>query len=355
MTHLFEPLTLRDVTFRNRIGVSPMCMYSSEDGFATDWHLVHLGARAVGGAGMVMAEATAVEARGRISPNDLGIWKDEHTEPLARVASFIKAHGAVPAIQLAHAGRKASTARPWDGGKPMSADAGGWQPVGAYGEAFNEGYPVPHELSIDEIKGVQQHFVDAAKRADQAGFDLVEIHGAHGYLLHSFYSPLANKRSDNYGGSFENRIRMLLETTRAVREVWPDSKPLMVRISATDWLENGWTVDDSVRLACHLKDIGVDMVDCSSGGILPRVQIPAGASYQVPLAEAVRKGADIPTAAVGLITQPMQADDIIRTGRADMVLLAREMLRDPYWALHAAHALGQAEKRYIPDQYSGVV
>ncbi len=352
MPHLFEPLTLRDVTFRNRVGVSPMCQYSSQDGFATDWHLVHLGARAVGGAGMVMTEAAAVEPRGRISPQDLGIWQDEHIEMLARITTFIKAQGAVPAIQLAHAGRKAATYRPWEAQRgPVPQADGGWQPVGASAIPFAEDYPTPHELTVADIGDVQRAFVQAAQRADQAGFDMVEIHAAHGYLLHSFNSPIANHRTDDYGGSFENRTRMLLDVTRQVRAVWPVGKPLAVRISASDWVDGGWTAEDSVELAKLLKAEGVDIVDCSSGGIAPNVTYPVGAGYQVPLSEAVRHGAEIATAAVGLITQPMQADELVRNGRADMVLLGREMLRDPYWVLHAADVLHQADKNPVPPQY----
>ncbi|MEM6280891.1 MAG: NADH:flavin oxidoreductase/NADH oxidase [Chloroflexota bacterium] len=352
MPHLFEPLTLRDITFRNRVGVSPMCQYSSEDGFATDWHLVHLGSRAVGGAGMVMAEATAVEPRGRISPQDLGIWQDEHIDMLARVTDFIRGHGAVPAIQLAHAGRKAGTYRPWEAKHgPVSDEDGAWQPVGASAVPFAEGYRMPHELTVDEIAQVQQAFVDGAVRADRAGFDMVEVHAAHGYLLHSFYSPVANHRTDEYGGSFAGRTRMLLETVQRVRAVWPDEKPVAVRLSASDWVEGGWTAEDSVALAKLLKDAGADIIDCSSGGIAPDVTYPVGAGYQVPLSEAVRHGAEIPTATVGMITQPMQADELVRNGRADMVLLGREMLRDPYWVLHAADVLHQSGANPVPSQY----
>lgn len=351
MSHLYDTLTLRGVTFRNRIGVSPMCQYSSVDGFATDWHLVHLGSRAVGGAGLVIAEATGVEPRGRISPNDLGIWKDDHIEPLARVVQFLKAHGAVAGIQLAHAGRKAGTARPWDGGHALTDADGGWTPVAPSAIAFSDAHRTPQQLSLQDIKSIQTAFKDAAIRAIAAGFDLIELHGAHGYLIHSFYSPTSNQRDDEYGGSFQNRIRFLMEIVQQVREVMPDDKVLAVRLSATEWLEDGWTIEDSVELSRCLKDEGVDLIDCSSGGILPDVKIPVGAGYQVPLAERIQHDADIPTAAVGMITQPMQADELIRNGRTDIVLLGREMLRDPYWAIHAApvvHALDQAA---IPDQY----
>lgn len=347
MAHLFEPFTLRGVTLRNRIGVSPMCQYSSRDGLANDWHLVHLGARAVGGAGLIIAEAAAVEARGRISPYDLGIWSDRQVEPLLRVTEFIRQHGAVPGIQIAHAGRKSGTPRAWDSDPALVAD---WDVVAPSAIPFTPDHRTPRELSVDEIGAIRAAFRDAAVRADAAGFDWLELHGAHGYLLHSFLSPLSNQRSDAYGGSFENRIRFMVETVQTVREVWPDHKPLTVRISASDWVDGGWNAEDSVALAARLKPEGVDLIDCSSGGAVPGVSIPVGAGYQVPLAEAVRCGADIPTAAVGLITEPTHADEIIRNGRADVVLLARELLRDPYWPLHAAQALKQPIP--APAQYA---
>lgn len=346
MTHLFEPLSIKSITLRNRIGVSPMCMYSYTDGFSSDWHLAHLGARAVGGAGLIIAEATAVEARGRITPYDLGIWSDEQVEPLARVTRFIKEHGAVAGIQIAHAGRKSGSKRPWE---TDEAQRPGWQGVAPSPLAFNPHSQVPQALSVDEIKNIQAAFRDGARRALAAGFEWLEIHAAHGYLIHSFYSPLSNQRTDEYGGSFENRIRFLLETVRAVRPVWPDELPLTVRISGTDWVDGGWTVADSVELALHLKAEGVDLVDCSSGGAAPDAKVPTGPGYQVPIAEAVRRGAGIRTAAVGLITTPEQADEIIRNEQADLVLLGREMLRDPHWALHAARALGQPAP--VPSQY----
>lgn len=346
MTHLFEPLSIKSITLRNRIGVSPMCMYSYTDGFSSNWHLAHLGARAVGGAGLIIAEATAVEARGRITPYDLGIWSDAQVEPLARVTRFIKEHGAVAGIQIAHAGRKAGTKRPWE---TDEAQRPGWQGVAPSPLAFNPHSQVPQALSVDEIKNIQAAFRDGARRALAAGFEWLEIHAAHGYLIHSFYSPLSNQRTDEYGGSFENRIRFLLETVRAVRPVWPDELPLTVRISGTDWVDGGWTVADSVELARHLKAEGVDLVDCSSGGAAPDAKVPTGPGYQVPIAEAVRRGAGVRTAAVGLITTPAQADEIIRNEQADLVLLGREMLRDPYWALHAAQALGQPAP--VPPQY----
>lgn len=351
MPHLFEPITLRGVTIRNRVGVSPMCQYSSEDGFANDWHLVHLGSRAAGGAGLVMTEAAAVEPRGRISPQDLGIWKDDHVPVLARIVDFLHSQGATAAIQLAHAGRKAGTYRPWDGGKPVSLADGGWEPVGASPIPFNDGYQTPHELTPADIEEVIAAFVSAAQRADRAGFDVFEIHAAHGYLLHSFYSPLSNQRTDNYGGSFTNRVRLLLEIARAIRAAIPDDKGLLVRLSATDWAEGGWSGEDSVELSRLLKAEGVDMVDCSAGGAIPNVSYPVGAGYQVHLSEQVRLGADIPTAAVGMITEPMQADMLVRNGQADMVFIGREFLRDPYWVLHAAKPLHKADHNPVPNQY----
>jgi 2,4-dienoyl-CoA reductase-like NADH-dependent reductase (Old Yellow Enzyme family) len=351
MPHLYDLLTLRGVTFRNRIGVSPMCQYSSEDGFATDWHLVHLGSRASGGAGLVITEATAVEARGRISPQDLGLWKDEHIDGLARIVRFIQSQGAAAGIQLAHAGRKGSKSRPWDGNLPLSPDNGGYALVGPTDQPFSDGFPVPQALTVEEIKTVQTAFVNAAKRAVEAGFDVIELHGAHGYLIHSFYSPLVNTRTDAYGGSFENRIRFLMEITEQVRAVVPEDRALFVRLSATDWAEGGWTGDDSARLATQLRDAGVDLIDCSTGGAVPNLQIPVGANYQVGLAAQVRQEANIPTAAVGMITEPMQADAIIRSGQADMVLLGREMLRNPYWALHAADAVHKRDEKAVPTQY----
>jgi 2,4-dienoyl-CoA reductase-like NADH-dependent reductase (Old Yellow Enzyme family) len=346
--HLFTPLTVRGTTIRNRIAVSPMCMYSSVDGFANDWHFVHLGSRAVGGAGLVFTEATAVTAEGRISPQDLGIWSDEHVPGLARVVEFVHGHGAATGTQLAHAGRKASTAPPWDGGGPVGEDQGGWRPVAPSAIPFADGYPIPHELSADEIRGVVGAFAAAAGRAIEAGFDWIELHAAHGYLLHQFLSPLSNQREDEYGGAFENRVRIVLETVAAVREVWREERPLAVRVSGTDWAVGGWTLDDTVRLAALLADAGVDLVDCSSGGTLPRVAIPVGPGYQVPFAEAVRRQGVL-SGAVGLITSPEQAEELIRNGRADLVLLARAMLRDPYWPLHAARALRHDAD--IPVQY----
>ncbi|HXS76655.1 MAG TPA: NADH:flavin oxidoreductase/NADH oxidase [Terracidiphilus sp.] len=346
---LFTPLQLRSVVFSNRIGVSPMCEYSSEDGFATDWHLVHLGARAQGGAGLVMVEASAVTPEGRISNGDLGIWKDEHIEKLAQIVRFIHAQGSRAGIQLAHAGRKGSMTVPFGGERLLSPEQGRWQTVAPSAIPFSDSYSVPKALDDAEIAGVVSAFANAAKRAIAAGFDFVEIHGAHGYLLHEFLSPLANQRTDQYGGSFESRVRLPLEVVTAVRAAWPEHLPLFMRISATDWAEGGWMPDESVELAGKLRGHGVDLVDVSSGGLVPYAKIPAGPGFQVPFAERIRKEAGVPTAAVGLITEPKQANEIIAREQADIVLLAREMLRDPYWTLHAAEALG--EKASWPVQY----
>ena len=337
---LFAPLKIRSVTFRNRIGVSPMCQYACQDGFATDWHLVHLGSRAVGGAGMVMVEATGVEHRGLISPFDMGIYKEEHVEPLARIAAFVKEQGAVAAIQLAHAGRKGSTRRPWEGGAVVPANEGGWQTVAPSPVPFRPEDPPPAELSQAEIRRVVDSFAAAARRAQRAGFQAVEIHSAHGYLLHQFLSPLSNFRTDAYGGAFDNRIRIVLEVAAAVRAAWPDPLPLFVRLSCTDWMEGGWTIEDSVELARRLQALGVDLIDCSSGGASLQAQIPLAPGYQVPFASRIRKEAGVRTAAVGLITTPEQANRVIESESGDLVLLARESLRDPYFPLHAARALG---------------
>lgn len=339
--HLFTPLTVRGITFRNRIMVSPMCQYSSQDGLPNDWHLVHLGSRAVGGAALVCVEATAVEARGRISPQDTGIWGDQHIEPFARITRFIKEHGAVPGIQLAHAGRKADTARPWDGGKPIGeSDANFWNIVGPSPLPFDSGYQRPRELSKLEITDIVEAFRQATIRSRKAGFEVIEIHGAHGYLINEFLSPLSNKRQDEYGGSLENRWRFLLEVVDAVRSEWPEQFPLIVRISATEWADGGWSPEDSVLLARELTRHGVDMIDCSSGGNYAAQQIALEPGYQVPFAEQVRREADIKTIAVGLIYDYEQANQVVTEGQADMVALARELLRDPYWPLHAAKALG---------------
>jgi 2,4-dienoyl-CoA reductase-like NADH-dependent reductase (Old Yellow Enzyme family) len=337
---LFTPLKIRSIKLANRIAVSPMCQYSCEDGFANDWHLVHLGSRAIGGAGLIIAEASAVEGRGRISPWDLGIWKDEHIAPLEKISRFLKEHGAVPAIQLAHAGRKASTDVPWRGGNPVPPEGGGWQPVAPSPIPFANGYPMPLELSKAEIKVIVQAFASAAKRALKAGFEVIELHGAHGYLTHEFLSPLSNQRQDEYGGSLENRVRFPLEVIEAVRDVWPDNLPLFFRISATDWVSGGWTEDDSVQLARAAKSRGVDVIDCSSGGSAAQASIPSEPGYQVPFSEQIRREAGIMTAAVGLITEPRQAERIIENEQADLVLLAREFLREPYWPLKAARSLG---------------
>ncbi len=341
MTHLFSPITFRDITLSSRIVVSPMCEYSSTDGFANDWHLVHLGSRAVGGAGLVFTEAAAVLPEGRITPNDLGIWKDEHIAHLARIVDFLHSQGARAGIQLAHAGRKASMQRPWEGERLLSPEEAGWTNVAAPSAiAFSDRYAQPQALDAAGIAEVKLAFAAAASRAVTAGFDILELHAAHGYLLHEFLSPLSNQRSDIYGGSFENRIRLLVETVDAVRAEIPAGMPLFVRISAVEWTDGGWDLDQSVALARILKQHGVDLVDCSSGGNVAGATIPTGPGYQVPFAARIRSEADIATAAVGQITSPAQADQIIRDGNADLVLLAREMLRNPYWPLHAADALG---------------
>jgi len=337
---LFTPLRLRETTLRNRIAVSPMCQYSAQEGLPTKWHLVHLGSRAVGGAGLVIAEAGAVLPEGRISPDDTGLWSDAHAEAWAPIARFIKEQGTVPAVQLAHAGRKASTEAPWRGGGPAGEGARGWQPVAPSPLPFAEGYPVPRELEADEITAVVGAFRDAARRAEEAGFEVVEIHMAHGYLLHQFLSPLTNRRTDEYGGTLENRMRLPLEVARAVREAFPVERPVLARISATDWVEGGWDLEQSVVFARELREAGVDLVDCSSGGTVPDAKVPLAPGYQVPFAEAIRERAGVMTGAVGLITEPAQAEAIVAGGKADLVLLARQLLRDPYWPLHAAQALG---------------
>lgn len=341
MAHLFEPLKIRDVTLRSRIAVSPMCQYSCEDGLANDWHFVHLGSRAVGGAAIVFCEATAVTPEGRISPQDLGIWSDRHAEALARIVKFVHEQGSLAGIQLAHAGRKASTYRTWSpkqGAIPPSE--GGWTKVLAPSAIkFQDNYPQPREITRDEIRGVCEEFSAVARRAGDAGFDIIEIHAAHGYLIHEFLSPFSNLRTDEYGGSFENRTRVAREVTSAVRTAWPETQPLFMRISATDWKDGGWDPEQSVQLAREVKKLGVDLIDCSSGGVIPGVHIPVGPGYQTKFAETIRREAQIMTGTVGMITEPVQADHIIRTGQADIVLLAREMLRDPYWPLRAAREL----------------
>ncbi len=346
---LFSSFELRSVRFANRIGVSPMCEYSSEDGFANDWHLVHLGCRAQGGAGLVMTEAAAVLPEGRISPDDLGIWKDAHLPALERIARFTHAQGARTGVQLAHAGRKASMRSPFAGESLAPPAEGGWQPVGPSAVAFGPGYAMPQELDQPGIDAVVEGFRQAARRALACGFDVVEIHAAHGYLLHEFLSPLANRRTDGYGGSLKNRARLLMEVASAVRAEWPEHLPLFVRISATDWVEGGWNADESVELARMLRGVGVDLVDVSSGGQTPDAKIPVGPGFQVEFAARIRREAGMATAAVGLITEPAQANGIVERGEADLVFLAREMLRDPYWPLHAAAALG--EEISWPKQY----
>lgn len=340
MSKLFSPYTCKSITLKNRIVVSPMCQYSSEDGFATDWHLVHLGSRAVGGAAAVIAEATAVSPEGRISADDLGIWKDDHIDKLKQIASFIKAQHAVAGIQLAHAGRKASTLPPWKGGGQVPLpETGSWQTVAPSAIAFNEGESIPAALDAKGIQKVMLDFRSAAQRAITAGFNLIELHAAHGYLIHQFLSPLSNKRTDEYGGSFENRIRLLLEIVESVQTVWPKALPLWVRISATDWAEGGWNIDESVKLSAVLKEKGIDLIDVSSGGLVPHVQIPVGPAYQTPFASRIRKETGMPTATVGLITSAQQAENILQNEDADLIVMAREFLRDPYFPMHAAFQL----------------
>ncbi len=340
MAHLMSELRLRDVVLPNRIGVSPMCQYSCEDGHANDWHFVHLGTRAVGGAGLILTEAAAVTPEGRITPQDLGVWSEAHFEQLARITRFIDAHGSIAGIQLAHAGRKASTYRPWSGKGAVSVADGGWRPIGPSALSFSQSYATPREMTVEEIHEVRDAFTIAAERAYHAGFRVIEIHAAHGYLMHEFLSPLSNLRADDYGGSFENRTRFLRETVAAVRKVLPDRCPLFVRISATDWTDGGWDADQSVKLSRELKTLGTDLMDVSSGGNIESATMPVGPGYQTAFAERIRREADIATATVGMITCAAQADHVVRTGQADFVLLARELLRNPYWPLHAAQELG---------------
>ena len=341
MSKLLSPLTIRKATFRNRIVVSPMCMYSSTDGFSNDWHLVHLGSRAVGGAGLIIQEATAISPEGRISAGDLGIWKDEHIDNLKRIVSFLHEQGALAGIQLAHAGRKASTRKSWEGGAHVASNQpGGWKTVAPSALAFKEGTEAPEALDEAGLRQIKDDFREATRRARAVGYDVVEIHAAHGYLLHQFLSPLSNRRTDAYGGSFENRVRLLLEVTQVVKEVWGDDQPLFVRLSATDWVEGGWGIDDTVKLAGLLKDLGVDLIDTSSGGNVVQAVIPSTPGYQVHFAERIRKETGVLTGAVGLITTAEQANNILEKGEADVVSFARELLRDPYFALHAADALG---------------
>lgn len=349
MSKLFSRFKLRGLDFKNRIFVSPMCQYSAQDGIADTWHMVHLGSRAVGGAALVMVEATAVVPEGRISPHDMGIWSDRHAEALAPIARFIREQGAVPAIQLAHAGRKASADAPWSSRGPLGQENGGWQVVAPSAVPFSPSSPLPRELAEAELDVIVAAFVAAAKRSLAAGFEVVEIHMAHGYLLHEFLSPLSNRRNDTYGGSLENRARFPLRVAQAVREVWPQNLPFFVRISATDWVEGGWDLAQSLQLCLWLKEAGVDLIDCSSGGLTPDAKIPAGPGFQTPFAAAIRQELGIAVGAVGLITAPVQAEQIVATGSADAVFLARELLRDPYWPLHAAKILG-AEVQW-PVQY----
>ncbi len=353
MASLLDPFAVRSVTLRNRIGVSPMCQYSSAEGVANDWHLVHLGSFAAGGAGLVMAEATAVTREGRITPGDAGLWDEGQIEPLARINRFIRSQGAAAGIQLAHAGRKASAATPDRGGAHLAEGEGGWETIAPSAVAFGDDLPkVPRAASAEDIARIQGAFAAAARRALQAGYEWVELHFAHGYLGHEFLSPLSNRRTDGYGGSFENRIRFPLETVRAVRAAWPERLPLAVRLSCTDWVPGGWDLEQSVEFARRLGPEGVDLVDCSSGGMVPHARIPVGPGYQVPFAERIRREAGVATAAVGMITEPAQADGIVREGRADLVLLARELLRDPHWAQRAARALGRARDLPPPVQYA---
>jgi len=348
-TYLFSPLTLRGVTFRNRIGVSPMCQYSAENGFVNDWHFVHLGSRAVGGAGLVIMEATGVTPEGRISPACTGIWDDAHIAPLKRITDFIKAHGAVPGIQIAHAGRKASTGVSWQGGGRLLPGQGGWEVLAPSAIPFQPDHPLPKEMNAGDIEQLITDFVTAAKRAVAAGFQVIELHGAHGYLLHEFFSSLSNKRSDAFGGTRENRARLTLDIAAKIRAAIPDNAVLGARLSCVDWIEGGIAIEDSIWLASELKKKGVDFIDCSSGFVVPGAKIPFGPGYQAGFAKQVRTGADISTAAVGFITEAKQADAIIRDGSADIVLLARAMLRDPYWPIHAAKELGI--KADVPNQY----
>lgn len=349
MRKLFSSLKLRSITFRNRIFVSPMCQYSSQDGLANSWHLVHLGSRAVGGAGLVMVEATAVSPEGRISPYDSGIWSEAHVEAFAPIARFITEQGAVPAIQLAHAGRKASCQVPWLGGAPLKAENGGWQTLAPSALPFDTDHSLPSSLTIDQMDTIEADFRAATRRAYTAGFKVVEVHMAHGYLLHEYLSPLVNQRTDEYGGSLENRLRFPLRVTQTVREEWPEDLPLFVRIPSTDWVAGGWDMDQSIALTRQLKEFGVDLIDCSSGFAVPGEPIPFGSGFQVPFAARIRAEIEIATGAVGFITDPAQAEQIVVNGQADVVFLARQMLRDPYWPLHAAHALNMDVS--WPNQY----
>lgn len=350
MSRLFSEIQLRGLVARNRIGVSPMCQYSSIDGMPNDWHLVHLGSRAAGGAGLVLTEAAAISPEGRISPLDLGIWNDEQAQALARINGFVSAQGAVPGVQLAHAGRKASTCAPWDGDGSVPINAGGWQPIAPSSTRFSDTYPEPRAMNHDDIRRVVEQFSAAAVRSISAGFRIIELHMAHGYLVHQFLSPLSNSRADDYGGAFDNRIRIAVQIVEAVRQVIPKVMPLAVRLSCTDWVEGGWDIAQTVELVRRLQPLGVDLVDCSSGGVVPGAKIPVGPGYQTAFAERIRRETGVAVATVGLITSPEQAEHTIVTGQADMVLLAREFLRSPYWPLHAAKQL-RADVAW-PKQYA---
>ena len=350
MSKLFSPIKIRNIELKNRIAVSPMCQYSSINGFPSDWHLVHLGSRAVGGAGLILTEATAVSLEGRISPDDAGIWNEEQVNAYKKITSFIKSQNSVSGIQLAHAGRKASTYSPWKGSGEVKVENGGWKTLAPSPIPFSENFPHPKEMSEEDVQLVIDQFTKAAKRSIEAGFEVIELHFAHGYLVHEFYSPISNKRKDKYGGNLENRCRFAIEIAKSVRETIPDGTPLFARISSTDWVENGWDIDQSIKLAKWLKEVGVDLIDCSSGGNVTKAQIPIGPGYQIPFAEKIKKEAKILTGGVGLITTAEQAEEIISSEKADIVLLAREMLRDPYWALHAAKKLN-VDLTDWPKQY----
>ena len=351
---LFESYKLREIEFRNRIWVSPMCQYSSEDGMPTDWHLVHLGSRAVGGAGLVIMEATAVSPEGRISPSDAGIWSDEHAEAYKRITKFVKEQGSVAGIQIAHAGRKASTAEPWNGGKIVDEGYGGWETVAPTAERFADDYPLPHEMTREDIEKATEDFTAAARRSVEAGFEVIEVHAAHGYLFHEFLSPLSNKRDDEYGGDLENRMRFLLDTARKVCETVPENLPVFVRISATDWTDGGWDLEQSVELCKRLKEIGIDLIDVSTGGNVPDAKIPVAPNYQVEFAAEIRRQVGIATGAVGMITDAKQAEEILQDGEADAILMAREFLREPYFPFTAAKELGESLD-YVPKQYGRAI
>lgn len=349
MSHLFTPLKFRNLTIPNRVFLSPMCQYSSPDGSPNDWHKVHLGSLAAGGSGLILTEATAVSPEGRISPDDLGLWNDDQEKAFREIVAFIRQRGGIAGIQLAHAGRKASTAAPWTGGGPLGPDQRGWTPFAPSPLPFSGGYPVPRQITDADLDRIEKDFVSATRRALNAGFQIVEIHAAHGYLLHQFLSPLSNRRADGYGGSLDNRMKFPLRIARAVRQAWPDDLPVFVRISASDWVENGWDIEQSVHFCAALKDLGIDLIDCSSGGLVADAVIPVGPGFQVPFATAIRERTGMATAAVGLITDAHQAEQIVATGLADAVLLGRELLRSPHWPLQAARQLG-ADIRW-PVQY----